>query len=137
MGGGEHSVSGQEIRRRAAACLTAGGLAVAALAGCAQAPVPKAALDAAELAVAQARNAGAERDAPSELEHAEQKLEAARAALRAKAHDHARTFAEQALVDAELAEVKAQAAQAQAIASQLRQQVDHQPRRMARDGRGA
>jgi hypothetical protein len=48
--------------------------------------------------------------------------------VRAKAPDRARTLAEQASVDAELAEIETQAAQAQAIASQLRQQVEQQPR---------
>jgi uncharacterized protein YaiL (DUF2058 family) len=129
-------VSAEGIRR-AAACLVASGFALAALAGCAQAPVPDEALSAAELTIARARAVGAERHAPVELARAEEKLQAAQAAVRANAPERARTLAEQASVDAELAETQTQAAQAQAIASQLRQQVEQQPRRLARGGDGA
>jgi Domain of unknown function (DUF4398) len=129
-------VSGGAIRR-AAACLAASAFALAALAGCAQAPLPDEALSAAELTIARARAAGAERHAPVELARAEEKLDAAQAAVRAKAPERARTLAEQASVDAELAEIETQAAQAQAIASQLRQQVEQRPRRLARGGDGA
>jgi hypothetical protein len=129
-------VSGEGLRR-AAACLAASAFALAALAGCAQAPLPDEALSAAELTIARARAAGAERHAPVELARAEEKLEAAQAAVRAKAPERARTLAEQASVDAELAEIETQAAQTQAIASQLRQQVEQQPRRLARGGDGA
>jgi hypothetical protein len=129
-------VRGERLRR-AAACLAASAFALAALAGCAQAPLPDEALSAAELTIARARAAGAERHAPVELARAEEKLEAAQAAVRAKALERARTLAEQASVDAELAEIETQTAQAQAIASQLRQQVEQQPRRLARGGDGA
>jgi hypothetical protein len=130
-------VSGERIGRRAAACLAGSAFALAALAGCAQAPVPNRALNAAELTIARARAAGAERHAPVELARAEEKLQAARAAVRAKAPERARALAEQASADAELAEIEAQAAQAQAIASELRQQVEQQPRRVASGGDGA
>jgi hypothetical protein len=120
-----------------AACLALGALALSVLGGCAQTPVPHAALHAAELAVARARSAGAERDAPAELARAEEALQAAHAAVRARAHERARTLAEQALVDAELAEVEAQAAQAQGTASRLRQQVEQQHRSVAPGGDGA
>ena len=125
------------MRRRIAARLAVGALALTALAGCAQAPVPHEALSAAELAIARARAAGAEHDAPVELARAEQKLQAARAALQAKANAPARTLAEQALVDAEFAEVAAQAARAQGTASQLRQRVDQKQPRVAQRGDGA
>ena len=104
---------------------------LAALAGCAQAPVPHEAMTAADLAVARARAAGAADHAAVELARAEAKLEQARAALRARAHDRARTFAEQALVDAELAEVKTQAAQEEASARSLRERVAMQHRQLA------
>jgi hypothetical protein len=102
-----------------------------ALAACAQAPVPHEALTTADLAVARARTAGALNHASVELTRAEAKLEQARAAVRAKAHERARTLAEQALVDAELAEVKAQTAQAEASARSLRERVAMQHRQLA------
>jgi hypothetical protein len=107
------------------------------LGGCAQAPLPQEALSSAELTIARARAAGAERYAPVELARAEEKLEAAQAAARAKAPERARSLAEQASADAELAEIAAQAVQAQAIATELRQQVEQQPRRLSPGGDGA
>jgi hypothetical protein len=129
-------VSGEQAVRISARvrCVTArlGVVAVlAALAGCAQAPVPHEALTTADLAVARARTAGALNHASVELARAEAKLEQARAAVRAKAHERARTLAEQALVDAELAEVKAQAAQEEASARSLRERVAMQHRQLA------
>ena len=129
-------VSGEQAVRISARvrCVTArlGVVAIlAALAGCAQAPVPHEALTTADLAVARARTAGAASHASVELARAEAKLEQARAAVRAKAHERARTLAEQALVDAELAEVKAQAAQAEASARSLRERVAMQHRQLA------
>jgi hypothetical protein len=112
-------------------------LVLVALAGCAQAPVPHEALATAEVAVARARTAGAERHAPVELTRAEEKLQAAHAAVRVRAHGRARALAEQALVDAELAEVEAQAAQAQEVARRLRERVEQQHRRLAPGGNGA
>jgi len=130
-------VRSQAIRQRLAACLVAGALVLAALAGCAQAPVPHELLSTAEIAVARARAAGAERHAPVTLPRAEAKLQAARAAARAQAHGRARSLAEQALVDAELAEVEAQAAQARETARRLRERVEQQHRRVAPGGNSA
>jgi hypothetical protein len=130
MIGGERAVRISARARWVAARL--GVMAVmAALAGCAQAPVPHAAMTTADLALARARVAGAADHATAELARAEAKLQAAQAAVRAKAHERARTLAEQALVDAELAEVKAQAAQEQASASRLRERVALQHRQLA------
>jgi Domain of unknown function (DUF4398) len=86
------------------------------------------------MAVARAHAAGAERDALVGLTRAQEKLRAAHAAVRVKAHGRARALAEQALVDAELAEVEAQAAQAEADARSLRQRVEQQHRRVAPGG---
>jgi hypothetical protein len=119
MGGGEQAaVKGQGVRRRAAACLAGGALALAVLAGCAQAPAPHQAMTAADLALARAETAGAAHHAPVELARAAAKRQAAQAAVQAKAHERARILAEQAMVDAELAEMRAQAAQAEANAEQ-------------------
>jgi hypothetical protein len=125
------SVRNRGSQQRLAARLISVLLVVGALAGCAQAPVPDTALANAEIAVTRARTAGAERHAPVELARAEEKLQAAHAAVRVKAHARARALAEQALVDAELAEVEAQAAQAEATARHLRQLVQQQHRRVA------
>ena len=121
----------QVVPQRGAACLLAGALVLVALAGCAQAPVPHEALAIADAAVARARSAGAERHASVALTRAEEKLRAAHAAMRGKAHGRARALAEQALVDADLAEVEAQAAQARETAGHLRERVEQQHRRVA------
>jgi hypothetical protein len=104
---------------------------LAALTGCAQAPVPHEALTTADLAVARARMAGAADYASIELARAEAKLEAAQAAIQAKAHEQARTLAEQALVDAELAEAMAQIAHEKANARSLREHVELQHGQLA------
>jgi Domain of unknown function (DUF4398) len=127
-------VRSRGAQQRFAARLIADVLVVVALAGCAQSLVPHAALANAELAVARARTAGAERHAPVELTLAQEKLQAAHAAVRVKAHARAHTLAEQALVDAELAEVEAQTAQAEAEARRLRQRIEQQHRRVAPGG---
>ena len=119
------------FEQRAAACLFAGALVLVGFAGCTQAPVPHEALATAEIAVARARTAGAERHAPVQLARAEAKLQDAHAAIRAYAHERARTLAEQALVDAELAEIEAQAAQAEATAMRLRHRIEQQHSRVA------
>lgn len=130
-------MSSQGVRQRVSACLVAGALVLVALAGCAQAPVPHEQLTTAQLALARARTAGAERHAPVELARAEEKLQGALAAVRVKAHARARILAEQALVDAELAEVEAQAAQAKETAKRLRERVEQQHRRIVPGGDGA
>ena len=101
------------------------------LAGCVQAPVPHEALSTADLALARARTAGAADYASIELARAAAKLEAAHAAIQAKAHEQARALAEQALVDAELAEVMAQIANEKASARRLRENVELQHRQVA------
>ena len=128
---------GRAVGQRVAACLVAGALVLAALGGCAQAPVPHEILTAAEIAVARARTAGAERHAPDALTRAEAKLQAAHAAARAQAYGRARSLAEQALVDAELAEVEAQTAQAQETARRLRERVEQRHRRVTPGGNRA
>ena len=130
MIGGERTIRITARARGVAARLRAVAL-VAALAGCAQAPVPHEALSTADLALARARTAGAADYASIELARAEAKLEAAHAAIRANAHEQARTLAEQALVDAELAEVMAQIAHEKANARRLRERVELQHRQLA------
>jgi Domain of unknown function (DUF4398) len=130
MLGGEQSVNILARAQGVAARLGVMAL-LAALAGCAQAPVPHEALSTADLALARARTAGAADYASIELARAEAKLEAARAAIQAKAYEQARTLAEQALVDAELAEVMAQIAEEKASARRLREHVELQHGQLA------
>ena len=120
----------------AAARLGMAILALVAPAGCSTGPVPSRELTAADLAVARARTAGAAHYASAELALAEAKLEAADAAIQAKAHERARILAEQAMVDAELAEAKAEAVQAQAATRRLREGLEARNRRLtpAEDG---
>ncbi len=130
MLGGEQSVKILARARGVAARLGVVAL-LAPLAGCAQAPVPHEALSTADLALARARAAGAADYASIELARAAAKLEAAHAAIQAKAHEQARALAEQALVDAELAEVMAQIANEKASARRLREDVELQHRQLA------
>jgi hypothetical protein len=107
------------------------------VAGCVQPPAPREALATAELALDQARVAGAAQHAPDELAQAEAKLEAARAAIRASANDDARVLAEQATMDARVAEVEAQAVQTGAAAAHLRALLGQQHRRLAPGAAGS
>lgn len=135
MSGGKLAVRNSG-RARCTATRLGMGAVLAVVAACAQAPIPHQAMTAADLAMARARTAGAADHAAVELARAEAKLAAARAAIRAKAHDRARTLAEQAMVDAELAESRAQAAQEEASARELRARIALQHRQLspAEDG---
>ena len=120
-----------QIEGCSAGRLTMVALALLALAGCAAAPVPHDALAAAELALDRAEMAGAADHVPDELARAQAKLEAAQAAIRARAHEDARLLAEQATMDARVAEVEAQAAQTEATADRMRVRLEQQHRRLA------
>jgi hypothetical protein len=130
MLGGEQSVKILARARGGAARLGVVAF-LAALSACAQTSVPHEVLTTADLALARARTAGAADYAAIEFARAEAKLEAAHAAVQAKAHERARSLAEQALVDAELAEVMAQIASEKANARQLREHVELQHRQLA------
>jgi hypothetical protein len=106
-------------------------LVLLAVAGCAAPPVPHAALAAAELAFDRAETAGTAEHAPDELAIARAKLEAAQAAIRAKANEAARLLAEQAAIVAGVAVAAAQAAQTEAAADRLRTRLEAQHRRLA------
>jgi septal ring factor EnvC (AmiA/AmiB activator) len=125
-----------QIERRRAGRATIAALLLA-LVGCVQPPAPREALEAAELALDQARVAGAAQHAPDELAQAQAKLEAAQAAIRAKANQDARLLAEQATMDARLAEVEAQAVQSGAAAAHLRALLEQQHRRLAPGAAGS
>jgi len=75
------------------------------IAGCASDPLPTEQLRLTEAALSQARSVGASEQTP-ELAMAEQKLQAARAALDDEDNRAARLYAEQAELDARLAEAR-------------------------------
>lgn len=75
------------------------------MSGCASDPAPNEQLRLTEQAMVQARSVGASEQLP-ELAMAEQKLQAAFAALKDEDHRAARLLAEQAELDARLAEAK-------------------------------
>jgi septal ring factor EnvC (AmiA/AmiB activator) len=126
-----------QIERWRAGCATIGALLLLAPVGCVQAPAPREALQAAELALDQARIAGAAQHARDELAQAQAKFEAAQAAIRAKANEDARLLAEQATMDARLARVEAQAVQSGAAAAQLRALLEQQHRRLTPGAAGS
>lgn len=93
------------------------GLALAlCLGGCATAPPPLTELADADAAIAAAREAGAEANAPVELRVAQDKLARAQAAQAEKNYKLAGVLARHAVVDAEFAVAKTRQAQARAAA---------------------
>jgi hypothetical protein len=104
--------------RRLAALTT-----LSVLAACTSVPAPVQDMANAERAVQEAAAADAGALAPTELDKARRKLEAAKGALAAQENLRARQLAEQALVDAELAEVTASAEQAARTAAEIRAQI--------------
>ena len=96
-----------------------------ALAGCASTPPPTGLLDAAERAIADAREARADDFAPVELGFAEEKLAAARLSMGEREYELARAQAGEAELDATLARARSRAAAARAA---VRQQSDENTR---------
>lgn len=85
--------------------MTLAGLALLALAGCANDPLPTEQMRLTEQALAQAKAVGAT-DQDAEFKMAEDKYQAAGKALGAAANKQARQLAEQAELDARLAEAR-------------------------------
>ena len=123
-----------QIGRSRASCLALAALVPLALGACTMAPVPHDALAAAKLALDRAETAGAAEHAPDELARAEAKLEAAHAAIGAKANEQARLLAEQAMMAARVAEAEAQAAQSQAAVDRVRVRLERQHRQLVPSG---
>lgn len=95
------------------------------LAGCASTPkAPDQALQAAELAIANAEQARVADYASPELSEAREKLTAARVAVVEKEMVRAARLAEQSRADADLAIAKAQAAKAQEINDELDKNIN-------------
>lgn len=91
------------------------------LAACASTPkAPTEELQAADLAIANADQAGVVQYASPELAEAREKLAAARVAVQQKKMDFAQRLAEEARADAELATAKGEAAKAAAVNDELR-----------------
>lgn len=90
------------------------GLAVLALAGCANDPAPVEQLRLTEQAVAQARAVGANSEQLPEMKQAEEKLALAQKNMGEQDYKRARVLAEQAELDARLAESKVLTAKSKA-----------------------
>jgi hypothetical protein len=107
--GRAQAIPGRQPAVAAAACVLA-----AALTGCASTPPPTSEVAAAEAAILTARSAKAHDYAPLELNAAEEKRAAARAAMDGRKYEDARRLAAQAEADAVLAQAKSRAAEARA-----------------------
>lgn len=103
------------LYRRAFVVSSAGvlGVALLALAGCANAPIPTEQLAVSKTQIDSATTAGGTEFAPLELKTAREKLDAANRAVTEKEYDKAARLASEAQVDAKLAETKALSLKAQ------------------------
>lgn len=99
------------------------GLALLALAGCANDPAPTEQVRLTEQALTQAKAVGAEGQI-SELQLAEEKLGLAQAAMDEQAFKDARVLAEQAELDARLAEARVLSAKSQAQLLELHNRIE-------------
>lgn len=94
------------------------------LAGCASSPSPpREELAAADLAVRQVQGTAASDYAAGDVRQAQQKLEAARAAMERESYTEARRMAEQALIDAQVADVRVDAARSGEILAQSEEDI--------------
>jgi hypothetical protein len=89
------------------------GVALLALAGCANAPIPTEQLAVSKTQIESATTAGGTEFAPLELKMAREKLDAANVAVTEEKYEKAGRLAAEAQVDAKLAETKALSAKAQ------------------------
>lgn len=112
--------------------LLTGVCAVAALAGCSSAPIPREQLAVGQSSVEAAQSAGAGELAPAELNRAREKLALAQTAVRDKQLVAARRLAEEATADAQVARARANAERSRRAAQEimnslasLRQQLDN------------
>jgi hypothetical protein len=107
------------------------------LGACASTPPPTGMLDAAERAIADAREARADEYAPVELGFAEEKLAAARAAMGERDYDDARSRAGQAELDAALALARSRAAAGRAAVRSQSEENARLRRELLGSGDGA
>ena len=107
------------------------------LAGCASTPpAPNEALQAAELAIANAEQARVADYAAPELGDAREKLTAARVAVAEKDMKKASLLAEKSRADAELAIAKSQAAKAQEVNEELNKNINTLQQELQRNSGG-
>ena len=101
-------------------------LAIPTLTGCAAEhhTVARQNMAQAQTSVDNARQSGAQTDAPVEFRQAQDKLAAAQAAAKDEEFDKAKRLAQEASVDADLAQQKAQSARAQRSVAELRQNIN-------------
>lgn len=109
------TVTRGQSRARIAIAL-AGALAVSA---CASTPAPTAQIEAAQLAIANAEQAGAGSHAAGELSEARAKLASANTAVQAEKMLAAAQYAEQSQVEAQLATARATSIKAQAVNEEM------------------
>lgn len=109
--------------------------ALLALAACATTPPapPTAALDAAQLAIANAEQARAAEYAPAELSLARQELASARTEVERENMILALRLAEQSRAGAELASARTEAAKAAAVNAEMRKSTDAMQQEMQRN----
>ena len=100
-------------------------VAFAFLVACAGTPPPREALDAAELAIEDARRLGAQDYAPVELERATQRMTAADAAFAGRDYAMAQQYAAQAELEAQLAQYRSRAATGR---EEVRRRIDENAR---------
>jgi hypothetical protein len=104
--------------------LRAGALVAGlALVGCAHGEPPRAELAVANTKISDAERAGAAEHAPTELDSARHKLNAAEDAVRDERYDDAQRLASEAEADASLAEARSRAAVAQASANAVQRDI--------------
>mgnify|MGYP002759374324 CR=1 FL=1 len=128
----------RSINGKSASRLAIVALSGALLAACSSPPkAPDQALQAAELAIANAEQARVADYASPELGEARDKLTAARAAVAKEEMLSAARLAEQSRVDAELATAKASAAKAQEVNDELHKNVNTLEQELQRNSGGA
>lgn len=128
----------KSINGKSASRLAIVALSGALLAACSSPPkAPDQALQAAELAIANAEQARVADYASPELGEAREKLTAARAAVAKEEMLAAARLAEQSRVDAELATAKASAAKAQEVNDELHKNVNTLEQELQRNSGGA
>lgn len=124
-----------QVTRRRPLPLLAAAAGMLALAACATAPLPPptAALQAAQLAIANAEQARAAEHAPAELSQARRELASAHSAVKQEQMIEAQRLAEQSRAGAELASARTEAAKAAAVNDEMRKSTEAMMQEMQRN----
>lgn len=100
--------------------------------GCASKVAPVETISSAEMAIKVAKESTATINAPLELRLAEDKLNAAKEAVKEEEFEEARYLAEQALLDAKFAETKSLSLKAKETAQEMRESIETLQREIER-----